>query len=193
MSGLIDEFLRGSSRITTRIFYYVPLNEGQEPLKVRPTLIGEKPVELNHAGVIQEYIYQVDDKSDLHADFADVFNSIMNASHGNVKILDRAQRITLMGAAEQLATQQKTAQGQKLESDKVLPVPQIIIPRKTEEYSGGMRELTQAFHTLVPFPKVRSFLQFWQDKLDGPLNHIQFSHGSIANASLGTHSEFTVN
>ena len=187
MSSLVKEFLDGAQRITARLYYYIPLEVGQDPLKLQSKIIGEEPVKLHHSGILQQFVYQQDDQADLDDGLKEIFARIMQTSNGLIKIHDRRERITLMHEEAQLAAQKKLADGATIESNASVQVPQILIPTKQEQANPGMAEINMAFKTMVPYPRLRSFLQYWQDNIDGPLHHVQYAIGSLADSNYQRH------
>ena len=184
MSSLIKEFLNGTQRVTAHLYYFMPLEIGQEPLKLESKLLGKEPKKLHHRGILQEFLFQADDRADLDDELKDVFARIMQTSNGLIKIHDRRERITLMQEEAQLAAQKKLADGKSTESNSpAVQVPQIFIPTKEELGNAGMVDINKAFKTMVPYPRLRSFLQFWQETIDGPLHHVQYALGSLADSS----------
>lgn len=182
MSSLVKEFLEGAQRVTARLYYYIPLEVGQEPLKLQSKIIGEEPAHLHHSGILQQFVYQQDDRADLDEELKEIFARIMQTSNGLLKIHDRRERITIMHEEAQMAAQKKLADGTTIESTASVQVPQIFIPTKQEQANPGMAEINKTFKTMVPYPRLRSFLQYWQDNIDGPLHHVQYAIGSVADS-----------
>ncbi|MFA5592807.1 MAG: hypothetical protein WC989_05805 [Micavibrio sp.] len=186
MSSLIEEFLEGSKRITARVYYFIPLPEGEESRQLPSPLIGEQPARIYHAGILQEFIYQQDDRADIDDGLKDVFARVMQISNGIVKIHNRMERMAVMQEEVQLEAQKKLAGGVAIDTASSVIVPQVFIPKPDEETNAGMDEINQTFKALVPFPRLRGFLQYWQDNINGPLHHMQFVTGSLA-GGYGNH------
>jgi uncharacterized protein Usg len=187
MRSLVKEFLAGTQRVTVNVYYFRPLEAGQEPLKLQSKIIGEEPTKLHHTGILQQFVYQEDDRADLDEGLKEIFAEIMQTSGGILKIHDRRERVTLMQKEAQLAAQRKLADGSTIESTAGVQVPQILIPTKQEQSNPGMAEINKAFTTLVPYPRLRSFLQDWQDNKDGPLHHVQYAISSLSDSNYSNH------
>lgn len=187
MRSLVKEFLAGTQRVTVNVHYFIPLEEGREPLKLQSKIIGEKPTELHHSGILQQFLYQEDDCADLDEGLKEIFASIMQTSGGILKIHDRRERVVLMQKEAQLAAQRKLADGSTIESTAGVQVPQIFIPTKQEQSNPGMAEINKAFTTLVPYPRLRAFLQDWQDNKKGPLHHVQYAVSSLTDSNYCHH------
>lgn len=174
MSSLVEEFLKGTQRVTMRVYYYRPLDIGQAPLEIKPEIIGAKPVIVPHSTILQTFDHQMDDRTDLEDKrLAKVFEQLVIANNGIVRIQDRSQRLSVM---------QDDIEGSRLAN--IVPV---LIPRPSEQANPGMKETVDTFKTMIPFPRVRKFLQNWQENLDGPLHHVQLAVGSMAHGGYQRH------
>lgn len=181
MSGLMEEFLKGSKVVVAQILYFRPLEEGRAPLKINHGLIGEKPTEIQHTNLLQTYFLQTDDTPDIKDErLTAVFESLVLARNGIVRIQDRKQRLAAMNFG-----QEDVAKG---------VVTPILIPKSSELSNPGMQEIVETFKTMIPFPKVRKFLQFWQENLDGPLHEVHFATGDIVKQKLNSpRAEYNLN
>lgn len=188
MSSMIEDFLEGSKRVTAYVYYFIPLNEGEKPRQLPTKIIGEKPIELHHAGILQQFVYQQDDRADVKDELKDIFAKVMETSNGIVKIHDRSQRIALMHQEGQLEAQRDLAGGVRIESLSGIPVPQILIPKPHEEAVAGMEDISRTFKTLIPFPRLRGFLQYWQENVSGPLHHVQYVAGNLTSGYQNHHA-----
>ncbi len=182
MSMLADSFLLGAQRVTLQTHYFKPRQVGQGPLKIQPSLLGQKTEEINHTGILHTFVLQEDDTSDLQDErLRDIFDRLVLSNGGIIKIHDRRKRFAIMTEEAHLL-EQTPLLPEGMPQPKSLVVPQILIPTPEEEGAPGMAETMKAFKTFVPFPRVRHFLQFWQEQIEGPLHHVQF-----AAAKLGDH------
>lgn len=164
MQSLSDVFIGQTQRVTAHILYFIPLEEGRGPLKIAPTLLGEASREVPHRNVLQTYTEQFDDAPD----FADerlvrVFQNLVMAQNGVVRIQNPVDRLAIMTEAS---------------GSKIKP---IVIPRPNEMANAHLRDEIAAFKTLIPFPAVRKFLQYWQENLDGPLYEVRLITSAIYN------------
>lgn len=166
MDSLALEFLKGAERVTAHVFYRKPLEAGQEPLVVRSPLLGQAPKVLDHS-IITTFTHQFDDTTDMKdVRLAKVFEDLVMKNNGIVRIQDRTKRISVMN--EEV--------GQSLSRLNTVP---LIIPLPSEKNNAGMKEAETTFRTLVPFPRVRKFLEYWQEHLEGPMVEVQMTIGSI--------------
>ena len=146
--SLVDQFLSGAQRVTIEVTYFRPRQVGQESLSIKPNLLGQAPKSINHSGILQTFVAQKDDKSDLEdARLKKVFEELVLMRGGVVHVHDRRLRMGMMTNFETAA---------------IMP---IIIPKPNEVQNSGMAEAVQVFKTMVPFPAVRKFLQYWQDEI----------------------------
>ena len=183
--SLSQEFT-ASSRVCAHIYYMRPLQIGQNPLSIASDMIGQKPAVQNHSVLLQSFIYQNDDEMDLSADLKKIFERTMRLNQGIVKIYDRQSRLGVMSEVEQLRLQRKLADGTELDAAtiKAVEVSQVIVPSVGEEIASGEQSPSTArFKTLIPYPRLRRFLQKWQQEFEAPLHHIQFAAGQAAKAT----------
>lgn len=68
------------------------------------------------------------------------------------------------------------------EGTEVMP---LLIPSVPETLNAGMADTVQTFKAMVPFPGLRSFLQFWQEEIDGPLHEVHIASSGFTKASIG--------
>ena len=166
MGSLVLDFLKGAERITAHVFYRKPLEIGQEPLVVPSPLLGQAPKVLSHS-IITTFTHQFDDKTDMKdVRLAKVFEELVLQNNGIVRIQDRTKRISVMNEEA----------GKSLSRLNTAPV---LIPLPSEKNNAGMQEAEKTFRTLVPFPRVREFLEYWQEHLDGPMIEVQMAIGSM--------------
>lgn len=166
-------------RVVVDLHYYMPLPEGSKPLKVASNLIGEEPRTVNHRGILQTFLFQDDDVSDLAPEQFGAFYDQIARSNGIVRIADPRERLALFAEEAQALTGKTSGTRVEATLDRIAAAPSIIIP-KAAAGSESSVELNN-FHTLVPFPKVREFLKFWERELDGPLHHIQYEATTLVN------------
>jgi uncharacterized protein Usg len=188
--SLTEAFL-AADRVTASIFYYQPLQVGQAPLKIKSPLLGQPVKMQNHSALLQEFIYQKDDRADLDPSLQGIFKEVMIRNSGIIKIYDRRLDLGETSEQEQMALQTDLADGVKIPSAVGVPVTQIIIPRMSETLTKAEDEINVAFRTLIPFPSVRRFLQMWQEKIEAPLHHVRFAACSAAQSSYG--NQWSVN
>lgn len=179
----LSEAFLGADRVTASIFYYQPLQVGQAPLKIKSPLLGQPEKTQTHSVLLQEFVYQQDDRADLDPSLKSIFNNIMIRNNGIVKIYDRRLDLGETSEQEQMALQTDLADGVKIPSAIGIPVSQIIIPRLSETLTKGEDETNVAFRTLIPFPSLRRFLQMWQEKIEAPLHHVRYGACSAAESS----------
>ncbi len=170
MGSMVLDFLKGAERVTTHVLYKKPLNVGQEPLVTQPVLLGEARQTLTHS-ILTTFTHQFDDHTDLEDErLASVFKEVVLENDGVIRIQDRKQRIAIVNEAA----------GESLSRLNTMP---IVIPLASEKGNAGMKEAETVFRTLVPFPRVRKFLEYWQENLDGPIVEVKIAAGSIARAN----------
>lgn len=169
--SLTQAFLNGAQRVFIEITYFKPRDIGQDDLEIRPVLLGQKPQRIHHSGILQTFVTQKDDVPDLEDKrLQRVFEEMVLMRNGIINIHDRRIRIAEMtqGAVD-------------FDGKQVAP---IIIPTSKEMENPGMIDVTATFKTMVPFPRVRAFLQFWQDQIEGPMHQVRLACGSIANSGF---------
>lgn len=182
----LSNTFEATSRVSAHIYYMRPLQVGQNPLEIKSALIGKEPAVQHHSVLLQSFIYQNDDQMDLSPELKNIFQRTMRLNQGIVKIYDRKSRLGVLGEIEQLRLQRKLADGTELdvETVKAVEVSQVIVPSLGEEIAGGDQAASAArFKTLIPYPRLRRFLQKWQDEFEAPLHHVQFAAGHSARAS----------
>lgn len=169
--SLVEAFLSGAQRVTVEVTYYIPREAGQGPLAISPTLLGRPAREISHSGILQTFVIQKDDRSDLEdKKLRSVFEELVLSRGGIINVHDRRLRMVMM-----------TDGNVDFNQAAVMP---IIIPKPEEVKNAGMQEAVNVFKTMVPFPAVRRFLQYWQDNIDGPMHQVRLACGSIATSSL---------
>lgn len=157
MSFLADRFFMEAHRVTAQILYFMPLKEGQAPLQIESRLIGQRPQQIHHTNVLQTFAHQFDDVSDLEDPaLVKVFRDVVVAKGGLINIHDRKSRLSIMAEGDG-------------------PTLPVIIPRPSEELNPGLKDEVKTFKTLIPFPQVREFLQFWQENIEGPIHQVQLA------------------
>ncbi len=179
MESLTQAFLEGKQRVTAKILYYVPRPDGAPALRLSSQFLGEKPRLISHTGVLQSFVYQVDDKSDLEDErLQRVFAELVTKNGGIVALHDRRLRMQIM---DEFAA-----------SGRPVAVAPVIIPTIEQEQSPGMADEVLAFKTLIPFLAVRKFLKFWQEKIDGPLKEVQIASAPLSSTSYSQATHYTM-
>lgn len=183
-------FNMSADRVSVQVAYFLPLDPGQPPLRLRPELLGGEERVLPHKGVMQIFAHQFDDHSDLEdVRLQRAYEATMIASRGIVRIHDRKERLsTLLEEAAKINPDNRVTYQDALEK-----APKIIVPKPAELASPGMKEENTIFKTLVPYPRVRKFLQYWQDEIEGPMHHIRLAAGRTATHSYRHVNVYNVN
>lgn len=188
--SLGHHFQSSVERVSLQVVYYLPLDPGQAPIRLRPELLGGEERVLEHKGILNSFAHQFDDHSDQEDPrLQEAYQKIMSASQGIVRIHDRRERISSL--LEEAA---------KINPDNTMPyqdalqiAPKIIVPKPEELTSTGMGEENTVFKTLIPYPRVRAFLQFWQNEIEGPMHHIRIAAGRAATSTYNNTHHFHVN
>lgn len=169
MSTLIEQFLNGAQRVTTEVCYFIPLPDGAAPRQISTGDIKCPTLEVPHTNVLQTFVHQFDDKSDIRDErLFRVFQELVANRGGIVPIQDRRERFAMMA--------QSSAPGS---SQTMAPV---FIPRPSEVFNAGMKDVVDTFKTMIPFPRVREFLQYWQENIAGPIREVRLAAAPIPNA-----------
>lgn len=177
--------LEGAALVTANIFYFKPRAEGAGPLEIRPELIGEDPKKIMHTGLIEEFIWQEYDINDLDQKKWERFRELKR---------EFRQAITLPDARERLEIMFNQTAGQDLKDAKL--AASLLSGKSNLEDLPFVPDVTKmapedTLAVMIPYPKLREFLRFWQDKIDGPLHSVRYTAQNLVKpAEVRTINQF---
>lgn len=174
-----------SHKVTLMVWYYPRLKEGMEDLIIRSGLIGVDDQRTPFSPIMREYVHQERDTPDLPDELREDPVGINQIAGSILMVHDRTRKSIVVDSAAMAAVKASSITGRNHSADIMVPLPQILIPTIEESKNPGMSRVTDAFNKLVPFPKVRSFLQYWQREIGVPINHIEFASAPVHRGGIG--------
>lgn len=163
----------GDYRLVTAVIeYFIPRREqNAPPLVVAPTLIGQAPTVLSHAGLLQQFTWQQFDLDETQTPriqtLREHFHTMLPQDEaGRDRILDGIFRRAAKGGG-------------------VFGNALVAAVDRAGNVQMPSSNLTQeeAFRAMVPFPGLRKFLQYWAENIEGPIHSVRFANRRLIGAA----------
>jgi uncharacterized protein Usg len=187
MSDLLSQF-NGAVLVSAQIFYFKPRGLDQGPLEIPAEFIGQKAHKINHSGIVQEFFWQSYDHNDLDAAAWAKFKKqqiefkhSLSMPDGDERLRDMFAQANAVDANEETKAMMAILQGRT-------PEDMPFVPDRSELSAD------ETLRAMVPYTKLRGFLEFWQRELDGPLHSVVYSaRQEVGATGYGAKHEFTLN
>ena len=164
MQDFADAF-NGAALVTLDIHFFRPPRNPGEILEIAAEFIGQDPKKVDHSGILQSFVWQLKDKSDIEPRSLRSYINARTAFIASTQGMNAQERLNyILSYAANEADKQSLELLVKGCGNSFMPQSYII------EISSE-----ELFKTICPYPKVRDFIRFWDENIEGPLQNVRFS------------------
>lgn len=170
--------------VLLEINYYLPAREQGDVTTVESGLIGVPAKQMQHRPILETFIYNVNDQHDYDSR---IYENLKQRFRG---------RVGMSGDHLAMLSGQFTLKASPEDNECCAPYSSNVVPlfkglSQEQMHKADFTDMEHQLRLMIPFQKVRAFLNTWHEKMEGPVRWITISDTPLDTVREPSHVNYS--